>query len=103
MSTPVTPKHSPSTANLLTAEIARSRRRQGSETRRKVTRLQVRYDPDKLAALESAAKDAGAHVPELIRQTGDLLTQLLPVAAEQGIEVPELLRRTATVLLVQPA
>lgn len=84
-------------------EVVRKKSRQGSETRRKVTRLQVRYDPDKLAALESAAKDAGAHVPELIRQTGDLLTELLPVAAKQGIGVPELLRQTASVLLAEPA
>ncbi|GBE67822.1 hypothetical protein MFM001_42840 [Mycobacterium sp. MFM001] len=84
-------------------EVVRKKSRQGSETRRKVTRLQVRYDPEKLAALESAAKDAGAHVPELIRQTGDLLTELLPVAAKQGIAVPELLRQTASVLLAEPA
>lgn len=87
----------------MAVEIVRKKSRQGSETRRKVTRLQVRYDPEKLAALESAAKDAGAHVPELIRQTGDLLTELLPVAAKQGIGVPELLRQTASVLLAEPA
>lgn len=87
----------------LPADVVRKKSRQGSETRRKVTRLQVRYDPEKLAALESAAKDAGAHVPELIRQTGDLLTELLPVAAKQGIDVPELLRQTASMLLAEPA
>lgn len=81
------------------AEALRRKKRQGSETRKKVDRLQVRYDTDKLEALEAVA---GRKLPDLIRQYGDLLTKLLPVAEQQGLDPVELIRQTATSLLGTP-
>jgi hypothetical protein len=70
----------------------RRRRRQGSENRNMGGRLVVRYDRDKLQALEEVA---GSQLPSLIRECGDLLTQLLPVAGERGVDPMDLLRQTA--------
>lgn len=78
------------------AEAMRRKKRQGSETRNMVGRLQVRYDTDKLQELEAVA---GRHLPTLIRQYGDLLTELLPVAEQHGLDPVELIRQTATSLL----
>lgn len=78
------------------ADTLRRKKRQGSETRNMVGRLQVRYDTDKLQELEAVA---GRHLPTLIREYGDLLTELLPVAREHGLDPVELIRQTATSLL----
>ena len=77
-------------------DALRRKKRQGSETRNMVGRLQVRYDTDKLQELEAVA---GRHLPTLIRQYGDLLTELLPVAEQHGLDPVELIRQTATSLL----
>ena len=73
-------------------EAQRRKRRQGSENRNMGGRLVVRYDQQKLQALEEVA---GSQLPTLIRECGDLLTQLLPVAGERGVDPVELLRETA--------
>jgi hypothetical protein len=72
-------------------EAQRRKRRQGSENRNMGGRLVVRYDQDKLQALEDVA---GNQLPTLIRECGELLTQLLPVAGERGVDPVELLRQT---------
>lgn len=72
-------------------EPNRRKRRQGSENRNMGGRLVVRYDRDKLQALEEAA---GNQLPTLIRECGELLTQLLPVAGERGVDPVDLLRET---------
>jgi hypothetical protein len=72
-------------------ETQRRKRRQGSENRNMGGRLVVRYDQDKLQALEDVA---GNQLPTLIRECGELLTQLLPVAGERGVDPVELLRQT---------
>ena len=71
-------------------ETQRRKRRQGSENRN-MGGLVVRYDEDKLQALEDVA---GSQLPTLIRECGELLTQLLPVARERGVDPVELLRQT---------
>ncbi|OBJ93005.1 hypothetical protein [Mycobacterium sp. 1245852.3] len=76
-------------------EADRRRKRQGSENRQMNGRLQVRFDPDKLKALEAMA---GGRLPCLIRECGELLTQLLPLADERGIDPVELIRETADCL-----
>jgi hypothetical protein len=81
---------------MLDAETVRRKKRQGSENRELSGRLQVRYDPSKLQALEAVA---GKQLPSLIREYGDLLTQLLPVAGERGVDPVELIREAATSLL----
>jgi hypothetical protein len=77
------------------APARRRKKRQGSETRNMCGRLVVRYDQEKLQALEAAA---GRQLPSLIRECGDLLTELLPVADERGLDPVDLLRETARAL-----
>ena len=81
----------PSRVAAVDVEAHRRKRRQGSENRNMGGRLVVRYDQDKLQALEAAAGD---QLPSLIRECGDLLTQLLPVAGERGVDPVDLLRQT---------
>lgn len=78
------------------AAALRRKKRQGSENRNMNGRLQVRFDPQKLKALEAVA---GGDLPSLIREYGDLLTELLPVADERGMNPVELIRETAASLL----
>ncbi|KEP38768.1 hypothetical protein MKSMC1_60580 [Mycobacterium kansasii] len=63
-------------------------------------RLQVRYHPEKLQALEAVAGDK---LPSLIRQYGDLLTELLPVADKRGVDPVSLLRDAAASVLAATA
>jgi hypothetical protein len=81
------------TSRIAAIDVAaqRRKRRQGSENRNMGGRLVVRYDQDKLQALEDVA---GNQLPTLIRECGELLTQLLPVAGERGVDPVELLRQT---------
>ena len=81
-------------------EALRRKRRQGTETRKMSSRLQVRYDRDKLEALEAVA---GKKLHSLIRDYGDLLTELLPVADERGVDPIELIREAATSVLAATA
>ena len=80
-----------STSLVLDVETERRKSRRGSETRNMSGRLVVRYDQDKLQALEAVA---GKELPSLIRECGELLTELLPVADERGVDPMDLLRQT---------
>lgn len=81
-------------------DAPRRKKRQGTETRKMSSRLQVRYDRDKLDALEAVA---GKKLHSLIRDYGDLLTELLPVADERGVDPIDLIREAATSLLAATA
>lgn len=81
-------------------DALRKKKRQGTETRKMNGRLQVRYDPAKLQALEAAA---GKNLHNLIRVYGDLLTELLPVADERGVDPIDLIREAATSVLAATA
>ncbi|WP_292980930.1 hypothetical protein [Mycobacterium sp.] len=81
-------------------EALRRKKRQGTETRKMVARLQVRYDPAKLQALEAVA---GKNLHSLIRDYGDLLTELLPVADERGVDPIDLMREVSAAVLAKTA